>query len=252
VTFRVAAEAYDRFMGRYSGPLAAMFVDFASLPSDARALDVGCGPGALTTELARRFGADRVTAVEPSPEFVEAMRKRHPDVDVHQAAAEELPFGDGEFDATLAQLVVHFMADPAAGVGEMRRVTRSGGVVAACVWDHGGGTGPSSLLWAAAKHVDPDAPDEDRRAGSVAGDLTGLFERAGLRDVREERLAVSVEHPDFDEWWERFTLGVGPAGEYVASLDDDRLAQLRERCRAALPAGPFTIDAAAWAARGVV
>jgi SAM-dependent methyltransferase len=237
-------------MGRYSGPLAAMNVDYATLPSDARALDVGCGPGALTTELARRFGADRVTAVEPSPEFVEAMRKRHPDVDVHQAAAEELPFGDGEFDATLAQLVVHFMADPAAGVGEMRRVTRSGGVVAACVWDHGGGTGPSSRWWAAATHVDPDAPVEYRRAGSVAGDLTGLFERAGLRDVREESLAVIVEHPDFDEWWDRFTLGVGPAGEYVAALDDDRRAELRERCRAALPEAPFTIEASAWAARG--
>jgi SAM-dependent methyltransferase len=253
VIFRVAAEAYDRFMGRYSAPLAATFVDFAALPPDARVLDVGCGPGALTSELTRRFGTGgRITAAEPSPEFVEAARTRFPGIDVHQAPAEDLPFHDADFDAALAQLVVHFMADPVRGLGEMRRVTRAGGVVAACVWDHGGGTGPSSLLWASAKQVDPDAPDEDRLPGSVAGDLTRLFEEAGLQDVQEERLAVRVQHPDFDEWWERFTLGVGPAGAYVGSLDDERRAALREQCRAAVPPAPFTIEAAAWAARGII
>jgi SAM-dependent methyltransferase len=252
VSFSVGADAYDRFMGRYSVPLASAFSDFAGIASGVRVLDVGCGPGALTAELVRRVGAERVAAVEPSPSFVEAARQRQPDVDVRQAPAEDLPFGDDGFDGALAQLVVHFMADPVAGLREMRRVVRPNGVVAACVWDHGGGTGPSSLLWRVAKQLDADAPDEDRLPGSTSGDLTDLCERVGLRDVHEELIAVTVEHPDFDEWWEPYTLGVGPAGAYVAGLDDDRRAELRERCRAELPPAPFSIEAAAWAARGVV
>ena len=143
MSFAVDPDAYDRFMGRYSAPLAPRFADFASIEADQRVLDVGCGPGALTSELARRVGAGSVAAVDPSPTFVEGARGRNPEVDVRHAAAEHLPFADDVFDATLAQLVVHFMADPVAGLREMRRATREGGVVAACVWDHAGGSGHS-------------------------------------------------------------------------------------------------------------
>ena len=138
------ADAYDRFMGRYSRPLAVPFADFAGLPLDGRVLDVGCGPGALTAELARRARPGRVTAVDPSEEFVAALRGRHPGVQVIRAPAEDLPFEGGCFDATLAQLVVNVMDDPVAGLREMARVTRDGGVVAACVWDFtdGGPMGP--------------------------------------------------------------------------------------------------------------
>ena len=138
------ADAYDRFMGRYSRPLAVPFADFAGLPLDGRVLDVGCGPGALTAELARRAGPERVTAVDPSEEFVAALRGRHPGVQVIRASAEDLPFEGGCFDATLAQLVINVIDDPVAGLREMARVTRDGGVVAACVWDFtdGGPIGP--------------------------------------------------------------------------------------------------------------
>src|SRR5687768_5463447 len=129
-------------MGRYSVPLAPRFAAFAAVAAPQRVLDVGCGPGALTAELVRRLGPAAVSAVDPSEPFVAAARERHPGVDVRRAAAEQLPCGDGEFDAALAQLVVHFMADPVAGIREMARVTREGGVVAACVWDHAGGQGP--------------------------------------------------------------------------------------------------------------
>ena len=115
-----------------------------------RVLDVGCGPGALTAELVRRVGADSVSAVDPSEPFVAAATERHPGVDVRQGSAEQLPFPDDAFDAALGQLVVHFMADPVAGLTEMARVTRRGGVVAACVWDHAGGGGPLSRFWEAA------------------------------------------------------------------------------------------------------
>ncbi len=143
------------------------------------------------------------------------------------------------------------MSDPGAGVAEMKRVTRDDGVVAACVWDHAGGHGPLSPLWEAARGLDDGVRDESRLVGSREGDLARLFESAGLRDVDETELSVSVEHPSFEEWWEPFTFGVGPAGQYVAALDEERRTQLRERCRAALPDAPFVLTARAWTARGL-
>src|SRR6266545_5759294 len=134
--FTVDADAYDRFMGRYSALLAPQLADLAAVSAGQRVLDVGSGPGALTAELVRRLGPAAVSAVDPSETFVAATRQRYPGVSVQRASAEQLPFPHGEFDAALAQLVVHFMADPLAGLAEMARVTREGGVVAACVWDH--------------------------------------------------------------------------------------------------------------------
>jgi SAM-dependent methyltransferase len=253
MSFAVAADAYDRFMGRYSVPLAPKLADFATVTAPQRVLDVGCGPGALTAELVRRLGPAAVSAVDPSESFVAAARERHPGVDVRGAAAEQLPFEDECFDAALAQLVVHFMADPVAGLGEMARVTREDGIVAACVWDHApGGQGPLSPFWEAAHELDPDVQDESHLAGAREGDLGELFAAAGLRDVEESALSVSVEHPSFEEWWEPFTLGVGPAGGYAAGLDAKRKAELRELCREKLPAPPFVLMVRAWAARGRV
>jgi SAM-dependent methyltransferase len=251
VSFAVGADAYDRFMGRYSVPLAPQLADFASVAAGQRVLDVGCGPGALTAELATRLGPAAVSAVDPSEPFVAAARKRHPGVDVQRAGAEDLPFEDRAFDAALAQLVVHFMADPVKGLREMARVTREQGVVAACVWDHAGGQGPLSLFWGAARELDPGVEDESRLAGSREGHLSELFQEAGLHDVEETALPVSVEHPSFEDWWEPYTLGVGPAGGYAASLDEKRRALLRERCRELLPAAPFVLTSRAWAARGL-
>jgi ubiquinone/menaquinone biosynthesis C-methylase UbiE len=251
MSFNVAAGAYDRFMGRYSGPLAPLFADFAAVTAGQRVLDVGCGPGALTAELVKRLQAENVSAVDPSEPFVAAARERHPTVSVKQATAEELPFEDASFDAALAQLVVHFMADPVAGLREMGRVTRSGGVVAACVWDHEGDEGPLSLFWNAARQLDPDVTTESERAGSREGHLAQLFGEAGLAEIQESRLSVRLQHETFDEWWEPYTLGVGPAGVHVADLDADRQTQLRELCRTMLPTPPFTVIASAWTVRAV-
>lgn len=248
--FTAGAESYDRFMGRYSGPLAPLFSDFAGVEPGMRVADVGCGPGAMTAELVRRVGADAVAAADPAEQFVAATRERNPGVDVRVAAAESLPFADSEFDAALAQLVVHFMRDPVAGLGEMARVTRTGGVVAACVWDHGGGQGPLSPFWEAVHAVDPDAEDESQLAGARKGHLTELFERAGLDDVRESVLSVTVAHESFDEWWEPYTLGVGPAGAAFDRLDGERQRRVRGHCEARFSAGPPVITAKAWAARG--
>lgn len=251
MSFDVAADVYDRFMGRYSLLLSPQLADLAGVREGQRVLDVGCGPGALTAELVTRLGPAAVTAVDPSEPFVVAARARNPGVDVRRATAEQLPFPDRSFDAALAQLVVHFMSDPVAGLAEMARVTRQGGVVAACVWDHAGGQGPLSVFWQAARSLDPEVDDESQLAGAREGHLAELFEAAGLHEVAETALALSREHPSFDEWWEPFTRSVGPAGTYLAGLDADHQAELREACRGLLPIAPFVLTARAWAARGL-
>jgi SAM-dependent methyltransferase len=251
VNFDVAADAYDRFMGRYSRLLSPQLADFAGIHAGQRVVDVGCGPGALTAELIDRLGPAAVAAVDPSAKFVAAARTRFPAVDVRKASAEELPFPADTFDAALAQLVVHFMSDPVAGLAEMARATRRGGVVAASVWDHGGGQSAVSMVWQAAREFDPEVDDESRMAGARKGHLAELFGAAGLHEIRDTVLSASLEHPSFEEWWEPFTQGVGPVGSYVASLDDERQADLRERCRRLVPRAPFIIVSRAWAARGL-
>jgi SAM-dependent methyltransferase len=250
--FDVAADAYDRFMGRYSIPLAPRMADFAGVGGQDSVLDVGCGPGALTAELARRLAPASITAVDPSKSFVDAVRIRVPGVRAEQASAERLPFDDATFDAALAQLVVHFMADPVAGLREMARVTRRGGTVAACVWNHGGRSGPLSAFWRAVRAMDPDADDESGRAGTHEGQLVALMSQAGLRDVAQDLLEVKVEHATFAEWWEPYTRGVGPAGAYVARLTDHQRDALRDRCQQMIGAEPVVVVARAWAAKGYV
>jgi SAM-dependent methyltransferase len=245
-----AAAAYDRFMGRFSRPLAVPFADFAELQRDGRFLDVGCGPGALTAELVRRAGPGRVTAVDPSEEYVAALRGRHPGVQAVLAPAEDLPFEGGSFAASLAQLVVNVMDDPAAGLREMARVTRDGGVVAACVWDFTDG-GPLGPFWDAARAVDPEVETGSVCPGSRAGHLADLFRAAGVGDTVDGAVTVDVEHATFEDWWVPFTLGVAPSGAYVAGLEPDRRTALRELCRERLPEPPFVVSAKAWVARGV-
>lgn len=252
VTFEVTADAYARFMGRYAEPLAATFAELAQIEGGQRALDVGCGPGALTAELVRRLGADAVSAVDPSASFVAAIRARLPEVDVQPGVAESLPFPDDSFDVAMAQLVVHFMTDPVAGLREIARVTRQGGRVAACVWDEAGGGGPIATFYRALHDVDPHAPEESERPGVREGHLAELCEAAGLTDIEPSVLTVTVRFETFEEWWHPYTLGVGPAGVYVAQLDENQRDLLRARCAELSPPAPFDVVASAWAVRACV
>jgi SAM-dependent methyltransferase len=251
MSFDVAADAYDQFMGRYSRLLSPQLADLAEVSPGQRVIDVGCGPGALTAVLVERLAAANVSAVDPSEPFVAAAQARHPGVDVRQASAEQLPFADRTFDAALAQLVVHFMSDPVAGLKEMARVTRPDGVVVACVWDHAGDGGPLSLFWQAARALDPGVHDESRLAGAREGHLAELFDAAGLREIEDTSISATLEHPSFEEWWEPYTRGVGPAGAYTVQLDAERQLELRERCRQLLPDPPFVLTSRAWTARGL-
>lgn len=252
MSFAVDPLAYDRFMGRYSTLLAPQFVEFASVQKGDRALDVGCGPGSLTGELVRRLGGSVVAAIDPSPAFVAAASARYPDVEVLEAAAEDIPFPDDTFDVALAQLVVHFMKDPIRGIREMARVTRPRGVVAACVWDHAGGEGPLARFWDASRQLHGDIHDESLLAGAREGHLNEIFESAGLDNVRDSSLVVEVEYQNFEEWWEPFTLGVGPAGAFLVGLESNEQGELRDLCRQRYSDGPFVVTGLAWAARGQV
>lgn len=257
-TFRASADAYDALVGRYSPQLASALIDFAGIEPGICALDVGCGTGALTAALAGRLETANVAAADPSEPFVEACRERLPGVEVVVAGAEALPFSNATFDAALAQLVVNFMADAEAGVREMARVTRPGGVVASCVWDYAGEMTLLRAFWDAAREVDPAgaaAADEGvvmRWCGE--GELADLWRAAGLSDVRFAPLSVSASYADFEDLWWPLPTGVAPSGAFCKSLDEDRRGALHDAYRRRLGVGdaPFELTARAWAVAGTV
>lgn len=250
--FAIAAEGYDRLMGRYLPSLGPAFADAASVSHDLQVLDVGCGPGGLTTVLADRVGADHVAAIDPSPPFVTACRERNPEVDVRQGVAEQLPYADAAFDVSLASLVVGFMSDPVVGVGEMRRVTRPGGRVALSFWTSDGMPLLGTFWRGVAAVLGPSAGGDGERVGRRPGELGGLLEQAGAKDVVESRLACTATYAGFEDWWSSFTGGAGPVGAYQQSLTPDQRARVRDECDALLghARSAFTLEAFAWCAVG--
>jgi len=239
--FRVGGDAYDDFMGRYSRVLAPLFADFAGVDAGTRALDVGAGTGALTAELVARGVS--VAAADPSPEFVAVLRQRFPNLEVEEAPAESLPFGAGVFDVALAQLVVAFVSDAPAAVAEMARVARR---VAVCMW----GVAEVDMFAAidrAAAAIATSRATEPRRY-RTAQEIHDLLAPHG--EVESAELDVTAGYMDFEEFWQAMTRGVGPAGQWVASLDSEQ----RERAYAELfrqlgsPDGPFELAARAFAA----
>jgi len=252
MSFEVSGDAYDRFMGRYSRELAPVFADFAGIETGQRVLDVGCGSGVLTAELARRLGADHVAGADPSP-LLEACAQRVPGAELKQASAESLPWADDSFDAALAQLVVHFMDDPEAGTAEMSRVTRPGGIVSACTWDFSGGMRLLGIYWESARAIEPGAAESETSAFDEAR-LDALWRGAGLDGVQVDVLVVSRRYENFDDLWDTFLLGVGPAGQHLGSQPPERQSAIRAEyvSRLGEPAGSFELDARAWAVRGRV
>ena len=248
------AAAYQTFMGRYSDRLAPEFARMAGVAAGQRVVDVGCGAGALTTVLAGIVGPEDVAGIDPSEPFVAEARRRVPGADLRVGPAEALPFEDAEFDTAVSQLVFHFVNDPAKAVAEMRRVTRPGGRIAACVWDMTGGMTMISSYWAAAREAGMTGPDETERFGGHPGQLAGLWRDAGLRDVVDETLTVCADYRDFDELWQSFLGAAGPVGAHAASLDAENAAAVSDALRRRLgaPEGTFSLTARAWYAAGMV
>ncbi len=218
-------------------------------------LDVGCGPGGLARALADVVGAENVSAVDPSEPFAKTCREQLPGADVRVAAAEELPFADDSFDGAFAQLVVNFMSDAERGVGEMKRVVKQGGTVAACTWDYAGEMTMLRAYWDAAREIAPEAAQVDEAATmryATVEELTGLWQKVGLDEVRGGELWVSAAYEDFDDLWLPFPSGIGPAGAFCAALEPERQEALRTAFARRLgdPSGPFELRARAWYAVG--
>lgn len=262
-TFTVhEASGYEQLMGRWSRKLAPAFVEFAGLEAGEKLLDVGCGTGSLTFELAGRAGPTAIHAIDYAPTFVEAARLRNTDprVIIDQADATALPFGDGTFDRAMAMLVLHFVPDAPLAIREMRRVVRPGGVVAAVVWDHLGGMNGMRMI------VDTLAALSERgrqlrnryvfQPMMQPGEMKRAFIDQGLKDVAEDQLMVRMDYRDFDDLWAPIAAGEGPLGKFVGNLEGGELAQVNAAVRDAYECGrsdgPRSFANVAWACRGIV
>lgn len=254
------ARAYDRFMGRWSRRLAPVFLDFVDIANNARVLDAGCGTGALTMTVANRKPESKVVGVDLSREYIEYCRTQNPlnRVRFEVGDAQNLGFPDGAFDAAVSMLVLNFVPNPNRAVAEMKRVTAPGGRVAAAVWDYGEGMQMLRAFWGAAVALNPEAEAKDEKHMPLCrrGELKQLWTDTGFARIDERPLEMRMDFVSFNDYWEPFTLGEGPAGAYVTALDAAQRDALREEIKKRLNVSkdtePVSLMARAWAVRGDV
>ena len=255
------AEAYDRFMGRWSRLVAPRLVDFADLPERGRMLDAGSGTGSLAFAVAERNSRSRVLGIDPSQEYVAYAISKNPFPDrasFEVGDAQQLRFPDASFDAALSLLVFNFIPDPKKALSELRRVTKPGGTLSAAVWDYGAGMRMLRTFWDAAVQVDPEAEkiEEKHMPLCRAGELSALWRQGGLENVRERSIDITMRFESLTDYWDPFLLGQGPAGSYVRRLDRDKLQALRDEVKHRLSLAaentPFVLPARVWAVRGIV
>ena len=254
------SDPYERFMGRWSRLLATQFTQFVSIGQQDSVLDVGCGIGSLSLAIADAFPAARVTGVDPSPAFVHRAqtRARHERPQFMVGDAQALQFADATFDKTISQLVLNFVPAREKALDEMIRVTRPGGVVAAAVWDYADGMRMLRVFWDEAVALDPPLAARDERNLPLCkrGELAALWRAKRLERVEDQSIVIDLTFLSFDDYWQPFLGGQGPAGAYVASLAEPRraalAARLRDRLFSSRRDGPFVLQARAWAVRGTV
>ncbi|MEU4625926.1 class I SAM-dependent methyltransferase [Actinoplanes sp. NPDC023801] len=247
--------AYEAYVGRWSRRVAEVFVSWLDVPPDRAWLDAGSGTGALTSAIVAAARPVSVTGVDPSVPFLTAARAAGPAL-LCAGDAAALPLASGSFHAVVSGLALNFVPRPEAAVREFARVAAPGGVTAAYVWDYRNGMAMMREFWTAAADLDPAAAalDESRRFAFCREDvLAGWWASAGFRDVSTRRIEIPTVFTGFDDFWQPFLGGQGPAPAYVASLPAERRDALRELLRDRLPAaadGSIAMTAAAWAVRG--
>jgi SAM-dependent methyltransferase len=252
------ASSYDKYMGRWSAKLAPLFARFAGVPDGDRVLDVGCGTGSLVQALADLNRRSELVGIDPTPGFIMYARQRFTDPRITFAQAFELPYAESSFDHALSMLVFHLIPTPDKAAKEMRRVTKPGGILAACTWDGAGGMELSSVFWSEAIRLDLAAEERAERSThcNLEGQLAKLWKTTGVDDVEETAIDIRMDFTSFDDYWLPYLGGVGPTGVYVAGLADDQRRALRERLRDRLLGGrsdaAFSLTARARAVRGRV
>jgi SAM-dependent methyltransferase len=253
------AEAYERFMGRWSRLVARALIDFAAIPDSGKALDVGSGTGALAFSLAAAKPHLEVLGIDPSQGYIAYAKSKNPSpkrVTFEIGDAQQLRFPASAFDHSLSLLVFNFIPDALRALHEVARVTKPGGRIAAAVWDYGDGMRMLRLFWDAAVALDPAAAKRDERNMPLcrSGELAALWKKANLQNVAEQPLDITMQFNSFADFWDPFLLAQGPAGAYVKSLPlprrDALRAELRKRMEVKSDTAPISLPARTWAVRG--
>ena len=251
---------YERFMGRWSRQLAPLYVSFAGIKNGDRVLDVGTGTGSVAATVEAAMPASQIVGIDPSAGFIAYAQKNAKSARARFEVgdAQALKFTDASFDHAMASLVMNFIPDHNKAIAEMRRVTRAGGTVSACVWDYNEGMQMLRFFWDEAVALDPAIEPKDERHMKLSrqGQLGDLWRKAGLINLQESPLVIDQAYASFNDYWESFKTGAGPGGAFVVSLPEDRRQQLETRVRKRLLGdrqdGPFTLKARAWCVRGEV
>lgn len=247
-------------MGRWSRLLVPGYLEFAGVRDGQRILDVGTGTGALALALEARTASARIVGIDPSEDFLAAARRNAASsrIGFEAGDAQALRFADASFDLALSLLVLNFVKDAAAAIAEMRRVTRAGGTVSACVWDYNEGMQMARFFWDEAVALDPAMAPKDQRHMNFArqGELGDAWRKAGMKGVREHAIVIELPYANFEDYWQPFLEGAGAAGAFVAALARERRRELESRLRERMlgdrPDGPFSLKARAWCVRGEV
>jgi len=250
-------DPYEQYVGRWSRRLAPRFLSWLGIPAGRRWLDVGCGTGALCAAILDHCSPSSVAGVEPSEGFLETAKGNLAGrAALHPGSATEIPADDASVDVVVSGLVLNFVPDQRAALGEMARVAAKGGTIAAYVWDYAGKMELMRFFWDAAVALNPQAAkmDEGSRFPLCSpAALEALFAGAGLSRIQTTAIDISTPFLSFEDYWRPFLGGQGPAPAYAMSLDEGARALLRDRIRGRIPVGAdgsLSLTARAWAVRG--